>query len=118
MRISDWSSDVCSSGLAVPLSQCQLSLSAKYSKPSYNINLQYEFGPSQQVYIAHRHGYRTGGLNTRPSTEAGFRSNFVPALVDDYELGLKADWYLDEFLLRTHLEFYGPSNWQDRRVGK
>src|SRR3546814_3964341 len=35
--------------VAVPLSQCQLSLSAKYSKPSYNINLQYEFGPSQQI---------------------------------------------------------------------
>src|SRR3546814_16595521 len=103
MRISDWSSDVCSSGLAVPLSQCQLSLSAKYSKPSYNINLQYEFGPSQQVYIAHRHGYRTGGLNTRPSTEAGFRRNFAQEFADDSELGLKADWPLADVFLRNKI---------------
>src|SRR3546814_422333 len=53
---------------------------------------------------------------------SGFRRNFAPEFVDDYELGLKSDWHFDDVLLRTNLAFYRTSfsdiqrNLQDRTV--
>src|SRR3546814_9506751 len=70
MRISDWSSDVCSSDLL--------------------------------IYLAHRHGYRTGGFSLRSSTQLLLSTPFKPETVDDVELGLKADWRFGDSFLRTN----------------
>lgn len=89
------------------LANCELPLSVKYSEPTYNVSLDYKFGDSKLVYLAHRHGYRTGGFGARATTEAGLRRTFEPEIVDDIEVGLKADWRFDGgAFLRTNLALY------------
>ncbi len=88
------------------LANCDLPLSVKYSEPTYNLSLDYKFGDNKLVYVAHRHGYRTGGFGARASTEAGLRRTFEPEIVDDIEVGVKADWRFNGVFLRTNLAVY------------
>ena len=92
--------------VVVPLSQCITTNKASFSEPTYNISLDYEVAPSKLVYIAHRHGYRSGGFGSRATTEAGFARTFSPETVDDVELGAKADWRFGGMFLRTNLAGY------------
>ena len=91
---------------ATTLANCALPLSVKYSEPTYNLSLDYKFGDNKLVYVAHRHGYRTGGFGARASTEAGLRRTFQPETVDDVEVGVKADWRFNGAFLRTNLAAY------------
>ncbi|MGH6979076.1 MAG: TonB-dependent receptor, partial [Brevundimonas sp.] len=89
------------------LANCALPLSVDYSEPTWNLSLDYQFGDSKLVYVAHRHGYRTGGFGARATTEAGLRRSFQPEIVDDIEVGVKADWRFDNgVFLRTNLAVY------------
>lgn len=91
---------------AVPLSQCELTVKDSFSEVTYNISLEYKLDPDKLIYLAHRHGYRTGGFGARASTEAGLRRTFSPETVDDVELGVKADWRLGDMFLRTNFAGY------------
>lgn len=92
---------------------CALPLSVDYSEPTWNLSLDYQFGDGKLVYVAHRHGYRTGGFGARAVTEAGLRRSFKPEIVDDVEVGAKADWRFDNgAFLRTNLAVY-YSDYQD-----
>jgi len=89
------------------LANCALPLSVDYSEPTWNVSLDYQFGQNKLVYVAHRHGYRTGGFGARATTEAGLRRTFQPEIVDDIEVGVKADWRFDNgAFLRTNLAVY------------
>lgn len=90
----------------VPLSLCRVDLSKSFSEPTYNISLEYKVTNDKLIYLAHRHGYRTGGFSARASTEAGLRVPFQPELVDDIELGFKGDWRLGDTFLRTNVAVY------------
>ena len=91
---------------AVPLSQCELTVKKSFSEVTYNLSLEYKLDPDKLLYLAHRHGYRTGGFGARASTEAGLRRTFSPETVDDIELGVKADWRIGDMFLRTNLAAY------------
>lgn len=91
---------------AVPLSQCELTVSDSFSQVTYNVSLEYKIDPDKLVYLAHRHGYRTGGFGARAGTEAGLRRTFEPETVDDIELGVKADWRIGDMFLRTNFAGY------------
>jgi len=91
---------------AVPLSQCELNVSDSFSEVTYNLSLEYKVAQDKLIYLAHRHGYRTGGFGARASTEAGLRRTFRPETVDDVELGVKADWRMGDMFLRTNLAAY------------
>jgi iron complex outermembrane receptor protein len=94
------------------LDNCSLLLDRNFSEPTYNVSLEYKPSRDFLVYAAHRHGYRTGGFGARASTEAGLRRNFKPEKVDDFELGVKADWHLGDVFARTNLAvFY--NNYKD-----
>lgn len=89
------------------LANCALPLSVDYSEPTWNVSLDYQFGDNKLVYVAHRHGYRTGGFGARATTEAGLRRSFQPEIVDDIEVGVKADWRFENgAFLRTNLAVY------------
>jgi iron complex outermembrane receptor protein len=89
------------------LANCALPLSVDYSEPTWNVSLDYQFGQNKLIYVAHRHGYRTGGFGARATTEAGLRRTFEPEIVDDIEVGVKADWRFDNgAFLRTNLAVY------------
>ncbi|ATE66507.1 TonB-dependent receptor [Rhizorhabdus dicambivorans] len=91
---------------AVPLAQCQLDVSDTFSEVTYNLSLEYKIATDKLVYIAHRHGYRTGGFGARAGTEAGLRRTFSPETVDDIEIGVKADWRMGDAFLRTNFAGY------------
>jgi iron complex outermembrane receptor protein len=89
------------------VANCQLPLSVDYSEPTWNLSLDYKFGDNKLVYIAHRHGYRTGGFGARATTQAGLQRSFKPEIVDDIEVGLKTDWNFENgAFLRTNLAVY------------
>ena len=89
------------------LAACRLPLDVSFSEPTYNLSLDYKFGDNKLVYLAHRHGYRTGGFGARAGTEAGLRRTFQPEVVDDIEGGVKADWrFGDGMFLRTNIALY------------
>ena len=86
--------------------QCEVRAKAKFSKPTYNLSIQYKFNNDAMVYLAHRRGYRTGGFAARASTEAGLQQTFNPEFVDDFEAGFKGDWRFGGTFLRTNLAVY------------
>lgn len=94
------------------LAGCELSLSEDFSEPTYNLSLEYRATDDVLFYIAHRHGYRTGGYGARASTQAGLARTFNPETVDDIEIGAKADWHIGDQFLRTNVAIY-QADYQD-----
>ena len=89
------------------VADCALSLTEDFSEPTWNVSLEYKPSGDSLVYLAHRHGYRSGGFGARASTEAGLRRTFEPETVDDIELGAKADWEISgRKALRTNLALF------------
>ncbi len=86
--------------------QCEVRSKARFSKPTYNLSVQYKVSPDVLVYLAHRHGYRTGGFAARAGTESGLRQTFKPEFVDDVEFGFKGDWRMGDAFLQTNLAVY------------
>ncbi|MGE4429918.1 MAG: TonB-dependent receptor [Sphingobium sp.] len=89
-----------------PLAQCRVTSKASFSEPTYNFSLDYSIAPSKMIYIAHRHGYRSGGFGARATTQAGLARYFQPETVDDIEIGGKADWRIGRTFLRTNIAAY------------
>ena len=85
------------------LANCALPLEKSFSEPTYNVSLDYHITDSALVYLAHRHGYRTGGYGARATTQAGLQKTFDPEIVNDVELGFKAEWRFADMSLRTNL---------------
>lgn len=93
-------------GTRPTIPNCALPASASFSEPTYNVSLNWKPSEDALLYVAHRHGYRTGGFGPRATTEAGLRRTFEPEIVDDIEIGAKADWRIGNSLLRTSLAIY------------
>lgn len=88
------------------LADCVFRGRAKFTKPTYNVGLRYQIDDDRMIYVAHRHGYRTGGFGSRAATEQGLRKTFKPEIVDDVEIGAKADWRPGGTFLRTNVAAY------------
>lgn len=59
------------------------------------------------TYAVLRHGYRAGGANGPIfSGEMASYQTFEPEEVDDLELGLKADWSVAGFPVRTNISYF------------
>ena len=82
---------------------CPFTAKGNYSAPSYDVTLQYKFSNDVLAYAAFRHGYKSGGLNL-PSPAAEY-DRFLPEYVDEFEVGLKADWDIG-VPLRTNLAVF------------
>lgn len=86
---------------------CRLPLSTSFSEPTWNVSVEYKPSDASLLYLAHRHGYRSGGFGARASTEAGLRRTFKPETVDDIELGAKVDWTVGgRRALRTNVAIF------------
>ncbi|MEX1148010.1 MAG: TonB-dependent receptor, partial [Sphingomonadales bacterium] len=89
-----------------PLDQCEFTVNETFSEPTYNVSLEYQLNDEKLVYIAHRHGYRSGGFSARPTTQEGLSTPYQPEKVDDVEIGFKGDWYMNDMFLRTNIAAY------------
>jgi iron complex outermembrane recepter protein len=81
-------------------------VSFEESAPTWTVSIDYQINPSVLVYLAHRRGFKPGGLNTNASSVPGARDNYDPEELDDVEAGIKADWALKGIAGRTNLAVY------------
>ena len=88
------------------LDNCHFRGSAKFNELTYNLSLQYAPTDGVLTYIAHRHGYRSGGFGARGNSQATLGDTFEPEKVDDFEIGIKADWRFGDAFLRTNIAAY------------
>lgn len=83
------------------LATCTRTLSAKFSDSNYNFTLQWKPADQVLLYAATRKGYKTGSFNLFQSAPA--LSVYDPEVVEDVELGLKADWRIGSVPIRTNV---------------
>lgn len=88
------------------IDNCSFNGKKNFNEVTYNISGQFQPRPGLLFYAAHRHGYRTGGFSARGNSQATLSDTFEPELVDDFELGIKADWHLGDVFLRTNVAAY------------
>lgn len=101
--VTDDAGNCVQTNTANGLIECPLIGDAKFSAPTYDVTLQYEFSPNVLAYGAYRRGYKSGGFNL-PSPSADF-ATFDKETVDDFEVGLKADWDIG-VPLRTNISLF------------
>jgi iron complex outermembrane receptor protein len=89
-----------------PYPSCRTQQSVSFNQFTYNVDIDYHFNDDVMAYFAHRLGYRAGGFGTR-AVNAAEISPFLPETVNDYELGLKANWHLPYgMFLRTNAAIF------------
>lgn len=104
-------------GAPLPASQCSVSLSDSFSEPTGTVSLDYKLRDDVLLYAASRLGYRSGGFNLRATTPVEY-APFDPETVVDVELGVKADWFVGDWRMRSNVAVY--NQWYDdiqRTVG-
>ncbi|MFC3172743.1 TonB-dependent receptor [Novosphingobium bradum] len=69
---------------------CTYPIQTALTEPSWSVSLNYKPSPELLIYLAHRHGYRTGGVQNRATTQIS-AVPFGPEKVNDIELGVKVD---------------------------
>lgn len=67
---------------------CLYHTEISFTEPSWQASLNYKVNPDLLLYIAHRHGYRSGGVQNRATTVPSARP-FGAEKVNDVELGGK-----------------------------
>ncbi len=96
----------------VPIDQCDVTFTKKFSEPTWNFSLDYKVAPEHLIYVANRRGYRTGGFGARASSELALAQTFDAETVMDYEIGSKSTFDIAGMPLRINLAvFY--SDYQD-----
>lgn len=81
------------SGVTLTPPDCIYNSSISFTEPSWSVSLNYKANRDLLLYVAHRHGYRSGGVQNRGTSLA----NSVPfgaEKVNDVELGAKVDTML------------------------
>ena len=85
---------------------------ARFTSPSYTLQLDYQWRPQTMFYINNSLGYKTGGFNGQNFVNPNIEI-FKPEHLNNYELGMKTDFDLGAIGLesvKTRLDtslFYG-----------
>jgi iron complex outermembrane receptor protein len=89
----------------VPLFACLRTSRYDGAAGTYTLSAEYQATPGTLTYVAHRHGYRSGGLQLRANT-ATEPATFAPEFVDDFEVGLKSTFAIGSTRMRTNLALF------------
>lgn len=92
-------------GMVYTLANCSRNESTSFTSPTWTVSIDYKIDPDTLLYVAHRHGYRSGGYNARALTDAQF-APFKPEYVNDLELGFKRVSMISGWRIRTNLAGY------------
>jgi iron complex outermembrane receptor protein len=82
---------------------------------SYTFALDYTIAPNVMAYVTTRKGYKQGGINIASVPihaalpTSGALPTYLPASVTDYEVGVKADWFLAGIPVRTNIALYNDN---------
>ena len=79
----------------------------KSDATTWSMGLNWQVNDDLFIYGVKRHGYRAGGVNGPVFTGRLIPfQTFEPETVTDYELGMRADWYVGDMLVRTNLSAF------------
>ncbi len=90
---------------------CRRTTALDGDEGTYTIGLDWQVNAETLVYLTHRHGYRSGGLQLRANLETE-RTTFDPETVDDYEVGLKTTFDVGSGTLRVNTALFN-SDYKD-----
>lgn len=85
-------------------SNCKSDASTNYKNWSYTAVLDWNVTPDVMVYAKTSRGFKSGGINERQSTNPLTIRPFLPEILTDYEVGLKAEFFNRR--LRVNLDYY------------
>jgi iron complex outermembrane recepter protein len=75
--------------------------------PSWNVSFDWQINDQLLTYLAHRRGFKPGGINIIDTTIPGAKGTFTPETLDDIELGTKWDWTTGDVRGRSNVAVYG-----------
>jgi len=99
-----------------PLSPCRRDTKADFSALTYTVSVDYKPDPNTLIYLTHRKGFRSGGINFRGSLPAEVVP-YRPEEVFDFEAGAKNDFRVGGMPVRTNIAaFYDIYNGIQRTI--
>lgn len=100
-------------GLLLPPSACVVEVRRTFRKPTWTLAVDHDLFDNTLIYATARSGYRSGAINS-----SAINPNVItaqPEKVQDYEIGVKSDWFLGGVPLRTNLAVY-TSDYRDIQI--
>ena len=90
----------------IPLDQCAVDSSDKFSDPSWLLSLDYRISDQLMVYASNSRGFRGGGQNLRADgADVAAAQPFAPETATSYEVGIKGD-FADSLLRLNAAAFF------------
>lgn len=85
--------------------------SVEQKEDSYNVALDWQVNDDLLLYVAHRRGFKQGGVNLQSLdlldvAPDSAKESFDPETVKDFEFGAKMDWVIGDIYGRTNLAIY------------
>jgi iron complex outermembrane recepter protein len=72
---------------------------------SYTFGVDYKITPTVLTYVTARSAFKAGGVNSELPAGSPF-ATFQPEKLKDVEVGLKADFHLNEMAVRTNIDVF------------
>jgi iron complex outermembrane receptor protein len=104
IKASETSAGECRTIL--PNNGCFRDLAASFSQVTYNVSLDYKVNDDLLLYAAHRKGYKSGGFNQGVAVLEQAALSYKPEIVQDYEVGAKADFHIGDRPVRVNGALY------------
>ena len=92
------------SNVTVDLANCLLTAHAHFSAPNWNLSLNEQVNDHVMVYLASRHGYKSGGFNTETAIPEFFI--FGSEKLTDIEPGVKSEFNIGEAAVRLNADVF------------
>jgi iron complex outermembrane receptor protein len=98
---------ICTQLGGTPANRCYLNVGTPFQDPSWTLSLDYQITPDTLVYVAGRHGYKSGGFNgLAPTLDL---LTYGSERTTDVEVGVKSDWEVFGMKGRTNLDLFHDS---------
>ena len=94
-------------------SDCAVQINKTFRKPTWTLAVDHDLFDNTLIYATARSGYRSGAINSSAINPDVITAE--PEKVQDYEVGVKSDWFLGGVPLRTNLAVY-TSDYRDIQI--
>jgi iron complex outermembrane receptor protein len=100
-------------GVLLSPADCAVKVEKTFRKPTWTLAIDQDLFDSTLVYATARSGYRSGAINNSAINPTVVTAD--PEEVNDYEIGVKSDWFLAGIPLQTNLALY-QSDYRDIQI--
>lgn len=86
------------------IDECFFDINETFKKPTWTISIDYDVFDDTLVYFTTRKGYKSGAINSQ--TQSAAVAVAKPETVQDYEIGVKSDWFFGDMPVRSNFAAY------------